>query len=87
MKNLATPKPSAQSLNVKHKKSLIFDANVFIPRSACAGAVKTVMPTPAPSSTLHLAPTPADSPAVSVPMKLPKLVMEKFDGDPLDWPE
>ena len=87
MRGLETPKPRARSMDLKPKKSLKFDANVFLPRSAYAAAVKPVVPTPEPSSTLTLASTPAFPPAASVFIKLPKLVLDKYDGDPFEWPE
>ena len=87
MKGLETLKPSARSMDVKTKKSLKFRANVFLPRSAYAAAVKPVVPTPVPSSALPLASSPALLPAVSVFMKLPKLVLDNFDGDPFERPE
>ena len=87
MKGLETPNPSARSIAVKPKSSLKFDANVFVPSSAYAGAVKPVVPTPVPSSALPLTSTPAFPTAVAVSIKLPKLVLDKFDGDPLEWLE
>ena len=87
MKGLETPNSSAQSIDVKPKKSLKFDATVFAPSSANAAAVKSVVPTPVPPSALILTSTPVFAPAASVFMKLPNLVLDKFDGDPLEWPE
>ena len=87
MKDLETPQLIARSMDVKPKKSFKFDANVFAPSSAYAAAVKPVVPTPVPSSASPLTSTPAFAPAASVFMKLPKLVLDKFDGDPLEWPE
>ena len=71
----------------KPKKSLKFDANVLIPRVAYAGAVKAASLTPGQHSTLPLGSTPAMLPPVSVSMKLPKLLLYKVDGNPLEWPE
>ena len=87
MKGLETPKAIARSMDVKPQKFLKFDANVFATCSAYAAAVKPVVPTPVPSSALLLTPTPAFAPAASVSMKLPKLVLDKFDEDPLELPE
>ena len=87
MESLATSKPSTQCIDVKPKTSLKFVANVFVPSSASAGAVKTVAATTAYSSTLPLASTPAVLPSTKVSMKLPKLDLDKFDGNPLEWPE
>ena len=87
MKGLETPKPIAQLMDVKLKKSLKSDANVFAPSSAYAAGVKPVVPTPVSSSALPLASTPAFAPAASVSMKLLKIVLDKIDGDPLEWPE
>ena len=87
MRGLKTPKPITRSMDVKPKKSLKFDSNVFAPSSAYAAAVKPVVPTPIPSSALPLTSTPALAPAASVSMKLPRLVLAKFDGDPFEWPE
>ena len=87
MESLATSKPSAQCFDVKPRKSLKFHATVFVPGNASVGAVKTVAPTPAPFSTLTLASTLAVLPRISVSMKLPKLFLDKFDGNPLEWPE
>ena len=84
---MTTPKPSTLPMDGKPKKSLQFDANVFAPTSAYAAAVKPVVPTPVPSSALPLTSTPAFAPAASVSMNLPKLVLDKFDGDPLERPE
>ena len=74
-------------MDVKPKKSLKFDANVFAPSSAYVAALKPIVPTPVPPSALPLTSTPAFAPASSVSMKLPKLVLDKFDGDPLEWLE
>ena len=82
MKGLETPKSIA--LDVKPKKSLKFDANVCAPSSAYAAAVKPVVPTPVPTSALPLTLTPAFAPTASVSKKL---VLEKFDGDPVEWRE
>ena len=87
MKSLTTPKPSTLSMDGKPKKSLQFNANVFVPSAACAGTVKAASSTPGPPSTLPLGSTLAMLPPVSVSMKLPKLVLDKFDGNPLEWPE
>ena len=73
-------------MDVKPKNSLKFDANVFAPSSAYAAVVKPVVPTPVLPSALPLTLTPAFAPAASVSMKLPKLVLDKFDGDQLEWP-
>ena len=87
MKGLETPKPIARSIDMKPKKSLEFDANAFAPSSAYAAAVNPVAPTPVPTSALPLTSTPAFAPIASVSMKLPKIVLNKFHGDPLEWPE
>ena len=79
MKGLETPKPIARSMEVKRMKSLKFHAIVFAPSSAYAAAVKPVVPTPVPSSALPLTSTPAVKLAASVYMKLPKLVLDKFE--------
>ena len=87
MKGLETPKPIARLMDVKPKKSLKSDANVFAPSSAFAAGKKPVVPTPVSSSALPLASTPAFVPAASVSMKLLKIVLDKIDADPLEWPE
>ena len=87
MESLATSKPSTQCIDVKPKKSLSFDANVFVPSIASAGAVKTVAPTPGPPSKLSSASTPAVLPPISLSMKLPQIILHKFYGNPLEWPE
>ena len=87
MKGLETPNASARSIAAKPKKSLEFFANVFVASSAYAGAVKPVVPTPVHSSALPLPSTTAFPPAVAVFMKLPKLVLDKFDGGLLQRPE
>ena len=74
-------------MDVKPKKSLKFNANVFAPSSAYTAAVKPVVPTPVPSYVLPLTSTPTFASAASVSMKLPKLVLDKIDRDPLEWPE
>ena len=84
-KGLETPNPIARSIDVKPKKSLKFDANVFAPSSAYAAAVKPLVPTPVPSSAFSLTSTRSFEPAASLSMKLPKLVLDKIDGDPLEW--
>ena len=84
LKGLETPNPSARSIDVKPKKSLKFDANAFTPSSAYAAAVKAVVPTPVPSSALPLSSAPEFAPAASVSKKFPNLVLDKFDGDPLE---
>ena len=84
MKCLTTPKPSRLPMDRKPKKSLHFDANVVVPSVAYVGTVKAAPSTPGPPSTLPLGPRPAMLPPVSVSMKLPKLVSDKFDGNPLE---
>ena len=88
MKCLATPKPTTLPMDGKPNKSLKCDANVFVPSVAYAGAVKAASLTPEPPpSTLPLGSTSAMLPPVSVSMKLPKLVLVEFEGNPLEWPE
>ena len=87
MKGLENTKPIARSRDKKLRKSLKFDANVLAPSSAYVAVVKPVVPTPVPSSRLPLTLTPAFAPAASVSMRSPKLVLDKCDGDLLEWPE
>ena len=69
----------------KPKKLLKFDWTVFVPSSAYDGTVKPLVATLAPYYILPSFSTPAFSPTMSVSMKLPKLVLDKFDEDPLEW--
>ena len=87
MKCLTISKPSTLPMDGKPKKSLQFDANVFVPSVAYAGNVKAASSTPGPPSTLPLGSTPAMLPPVSVSVKLLKLVLDKLDGNQLEWPE
>ena len=87
MECLATPKPSTLPMDGKSKKSLKFDTNVFVPIVAYAGAVKGASSTPRSPSTLPLGSTPGMLPPVSVSIKLPKLVLDKLYGNPLEWIE
>ena len=64
MKCLAAAKPSTLPMDGKPKKSMKFDANVFVPSVAYTGAVKVARSTPGPPSTLHLGSTPANLPPV-----------------------
>ena len=84
MNCLATQNPSTLPMDGKHKKSLKFDAKVFLPSVAYAGAVKAALSTPGAPLTLLFGSTPAMLPPVSVSIKL---VLDKFDGNPLKWPE
>ena len=87
MKCLATLKPSTLPMEWNPRKSLKFDSKVFVPSVAYTGAVKASSSTPRPPSTIPLGSTPAMLPLVSVSMELPKLVFNKFDANPLEWPE
>ena len=84
MMSLAPTKPSVRPIDMKPKKSLKIGGSVFVPNSADAGAVSTAMPTSVPFSAIHFFSTPAVLLCVSVPMKLPKMVLGKFFGDPLN---
>ena len=83
MKGRTTRKPSTLPVDGKPKKLLQIDANVFVPSLAYAGAGKAASSTPGPPSTLPLGSSPAMLPPVSVSMKLPKLVLDKFDE--INW--
>ena len=87
MKGLETPKPTALSMDVKPKKSLKFDANVCAPSSAYSAAVKPVVPMPVRSSALPLTSLPAFAAAASVSAKMPQLVLNEFDAEPVELPE
>ena len=81
---LAPTKPSVRPIDMRPRKSLKVGGNVFVPNSAYAGAVSTAMPTSVPFSAIHFFSTLAVLLCVSVPMKLPKMVLGKFFGDPLN---
>ena len=84
MNCLATQNPKTLPMDGKHKKSLKFDAKVFLPSVAYGGAVKAALSTPGAPLTLPFGSTPAMLPPVSVSIKL---VLDKIHGNPLKWPE
>ena len=73
--------------NVKPKRELKFASTVFVPSNISVGVAKAAAPNHVLGSTMQPTPTPTALPSVSVPMKLPKMVLDKFSGDPLEWPE
>ena len=83
----ALSKPIARFVDVKPKKLLKFDAKVFEPKNASSGAMSTSIPLTVPSSTVQFSSTPAVLTSASVLMKLTKMVLDKFTGDPLEGTE
>ena len=75
---------SGKQLGAKPKKTLMFDpSKTFTP-----GQSTKAEPPFTPSLTLPNVSAPGFTiPETSIPMKLPKLVLDKFSGDPLEWPE
>ena len=73
--------------DVKPKKELKFGSNVFVPSNAPPGVAQTSEPKQLFGSTMQSTSAQTVSPSGSVPMKLPNMVLDKYSGDPLEWPE
>ena len=75
---------SGKQLGAKPKKTLMFDpSKTFTP-----GQSTKAEPPITPNLTLSNVSAPGFTiPVTSIPMKLPKSVLDKFSGDPLEWPE
>ena len=74
------------TIDVKPKKALKFSSDVFVPSNAAPVGAKTSEPKQG-FEMMQSTPAATGLPLVSVPMKLPKMVLDKYSGDPLEWPE
>ena len=71
----------------KPKKLLQFNSNVFVPGSTSWKVQKTEDLQQLLSSAVSMFPTPTTLPSMSVPMNVPKIVLDNLAGGPSEWPE
>ena len=87
LKHSGDSEPTVPSIESKTKKFLDFHLNEFVPSAAPFGVGKQADPQQVSAPIIHIPSTPAALPSVTIPMKLPKMLMDKCFGISLEWPE